>query len=329
MGYPIPAWQVVMDGRDLTERMRPRLIDLTLTEARGKEADQLDLRIHDNDGRIALPARGVEIHAAIGWQDSGLIDKGIFVVDEVEYSGSPDIITIRARAADLTQPMRRRRERSWHGSTVGAILGDIAAEHGLKASIDGALAGIAISHFDQTGESDANIITRLAERYDAVGTVKAKTLVFKPIGNGVTASGIILPDARIVRADGDQHRYSAIDRDGDYSGVQAGWTDKSGASRQVVTVGSAKNAKQLKTTYNNEAEAREHATAEQNRIKRGAAKFDYTLALGRPDLYPEQRITITGFKPEIDNAKWLIKKVTHTITGSGGYITALEMETAV
>lgn len=29
--YPIPAWQVVMDGTDITERLAPRLLDLSLT----------------------------------------------------------------------------------------------------------------------------------------------------------------------------------------------------------------------------------------------------------------------------------------------------------
>ncbi len=29
MNYPIPQWRVVLDGVDLTERIAPRLLDLT------------------------------------------------------------------------------------------------------------------------------------------------------------------------------------------------------------------------------------------------------------------------------------------------------------
>ncbi len=54
MSYPIPQWPVVLDGTDLTARISPRLLDLTLTECRDSEADQLDLRIHDHDGKMAL-----------------------------------------------------------------------------------------------------------------------------------------------------------------------------------------------------------------------------------------------------------------------------------
>ena len=44
--HPIPAFRVALNGRDLTARIAPRLLDLTLTEQRGDEADQLDIRIH-------------------------------------------------------------------------------------------------------------------------------------------------------------------------------------------------------------------------------------------------------------------------------------------
>lgn len=83
MSYPIPKRRVVLDGADLTE-------------CRGGEADQLDLRIHYHDGKMALSKRTVLLAVALGWKATGLIDEGTFIVDEVEYSGSPDIITARA-----------------------------------------------------------------------------------------------------------------------------------------------------------------------------------------------------------------------------------------
>jgi len=203
--YPIPAWRVVLDGKDLTDRLAPRLLDLSLTESRGDEADQVDLRVHDHDGMLALPRRGVTLQVAIGFEGSGLFDKGTFNVDDVEHSGSPDIITIRARSADLTGAVRRRRERSWHDTTLGDILGAIAGEHSLRPAIAADLASIAVPHLDQANESDINLLTRLGRRFDAVATVKAGALIFAPIGAGTTASGQPLPGVQITRASGDQH----------------------------------------------------------------------------------------------------------------------------
>jgi phage protein D len=325
--YPIPDWRVTLDGHDLTGRIAPRLLDLTLTESRGGEADQLDLRIHDHDGRMALPKRAVELSVAIGWRDGGLIDKGVFRVDEVEHSGAPDVITIRARSADLTQPMRSRRERSWHGVTLGTVLRALAGEHQLQAKIAPLLADISIAHLDQAGESDVNLLTRLGERYDAIATVKAGKLLFMPIGAGTSVGGVALPEPTLTRAEGDQHRYSVADRDR-YSGVRAYWTDKAGANRKSILVGDSGNAKRLRDSYSNESEAREQAQAEWGRIQRGVAALSYTLALGRADLYPEQKLRVMGFgKPEIDEGRWLVAQARHAISGAGGFTTALELET--
>lgn len=325
--YPVPAWRVVLDGQDLTERLAPRLLDLTLTEARGDEADQLDLRIHDHDGRIALPARGVTLELALGWQGHGLFNKGTFIVDDVEHSGAPDIITVRARSADLTGALRSRRERSWHDTTLGQVLDAIASEHGLKSAVAPALAAVRLPHLDQANESDANLLTRLGKRFDAVATVKAGTLIFAPVGAGKTAGGAPLPQVEITRASGDQHRYALVDRES-YSGVRAYWADRTAARRKSVLVGTEGNEKRLQATYASEAEARQHATAERQRLARGAATFSLSLALGRPEVYPEQKASVRGFKPEIDGTQWLVAKVTHTISGSSGFSTAMEMERA-
>ncbi|MFA8631438.1 phage late control D family protein [Xanthomonas campestris pv. campestris] len=316
MSYPIPQWRVVLDGTDLTERIAPRLLDLTLTECRGGEADQLDLRIHDHDGKMALPKRGVRLAVALGWKDTGLVDKGTFIVDEVEYSGAPDIITVRARSADLTADMRTRRERSWHNTTLGAVLNTLAGEHGLTPRVAEALARTKLSHLDQANESDMNLLTRLGQRFDAVATVKAGALLFAPIGAGTTASGKPLPTVTLTRRDGDQHRYSVADRDA-YTGVRASWVDKGKARRQSVLVGTDDNAKRLRESYADEATARQHAHAELERVKRGLAKFEHTLAIGRAEIFPEQIIAVVGFKPEIDAQTWLIAKAAHTIDVSG------------
>lgn len=100
------------------------------------------------------------------------------------------------------------------------------------------------------------------------------------------------------------------------------------ARLQSVLVGKDDNAKRLRESYANEATARQHAHAELERVKRGLAKFDYTLAIGRADLFPEQIVTVSGFKPEIDGQRWLIAKTTHSVNGSSGFTTSLELESS-
>lgn len=322
---PIPQWRATLDGVDITDRIAPRLLDLSLTESRGDEADQVDLRLHDHDGRLALPRRGVTLALAFGWADSGMVNKGTFVVDEAEHSGPPDIITIRARSADLTHSIRTRRERSWHDTTLGTVLRALAGEHSLKAAIAPALDSVALPHLDQSNESDVNLLTRLGKRFDAVATIKAGTLIFKPIDGTTAGDALSLPVQKLTRASGDSHRYAVVDRDA-VTGVRAYWGDRGAARRKAVLVGTDKNEKKLQATYASESEARQHATAELRRLARGTATLSFKLALGRADLYPGQTVNVSGIKPEIDGPDWLVVKATHTIDGGAGFTTSLELE---
>ena len=94
-------------------RLRLSLLSLTLTEGRANQADQLDILLSDHDGQLAIPSKEAEISLELRWDGAQLIDKGTFVVDESEHSGAPDIITIRARAADLGGEIRKRTEKQF------------------------------------------------------------------------------------------------------------------------------------------------------------------------------------------------------------------------
>jgi phage protein D len=117
------------------------------------------------------------------------------------------MLNIRARSADLRKGFKTKRERSWSNTTLGTVLGDIALGNGLGASITNALAGLPILQLDQANESDANLISRIGEEFDAVVTVKAGCLLCLPAGGGKTANGAELPLITLPRADGDHDRY--------------------------------------------------------------------------------------------------------------------------
>lgn len=234
--HPRPAYRLSVDGQDINTRLEGRLIQLTLTDNRGFEADQLDIALDDSDGRLALPSRGAEIRLAIGWDDAALIDKGSFTVDEIEHTGAPDQLTIRARSADLRSGLSTQRERSFHATTLGAIVQTIAAENDLVPMISPDLAAKTIEHLDQTNESSANLITRVASQFDAIATVKGGKLLFIHAGAGRSASGQALPAVSITRESGDSHRFSIADREA-YTHVRATWHDLDKAEKGEVIWG--------------------------------------------------------------------------------------------
>ncbi|WP_338862889.1 phage late control D family protein [Mycetohabitans rhizoxinica] len=324
--HPQPDYRISLDDRDLSCRLMPRLVSLCLSESRSDEADTIDLVLDDSKNDLAIPNRGARIKVAIGWVGEPLIDKGSFVVNEVEHSGSPDILTVRARSASMTSGMQERREKSWHRQTIGSIVRTIAARYALTPAVGDALAKTLIEHIDQTHESDMSFLTRLAKRYDAVMNVKDLHLLFMPIGSGHTASGKPLAVLELTRASGDSHRYHVSERE-NYAAVRAHYHVNGRAKRQSVIVGGQnnKNVKVLPEEYATQAEARAAAQAEFNRMQRSQATLSYTLAHGRAELFPEMPVTVSGFKPEIDETPWLVKQALHTI-GEAGFTTELELE---
>jgi len=324
--YPQPRWRVMLDGKDITNAIAPRLMSLTITSERGQAADQLDLTVSDHDGKLQLPRHGVTIDVSLGWDTTGLVDMGTFTVDEVEHSGAPDKVVVRARSAHMASTLRQKKTQSWQDVTLGDVVNELAGRNGIAPHVDAATAAKPVKHLDQTNESDFNLLTRLGKLYDTVATIKVGKMLVAPVGQGKTAGGKAIPSLTIVRRDGDQHRYHKADRDA-YTGVKAHWHDVGAADKKAVMAGSKDNAKTLRTTYATEDDAAEAVTSEYKRIQRGIATFEIQLARGRADVYPEMKARVSGFKPEIDATDWLVKRVEHAL-GDNAFTTRVECETA-
>ena len=260
----------------------------------------------------------------MGWKGEPLIDRGTYIIDEVEHSGAPDLMTIRARSADMRQGLPGKRTQSWDNLVLRDIITTVAKRHDLEPRISDALGGIRVGHIDQTDESDLHFLTRLAERYDAIATVKAGNLLFIHAGQATTASGTEIPPIDLYRQVGDRHRYVVTDRDA-FTGVLAYWNDTAHAERQEVIAGDTDNLKRLRPTYASEDDALAAAQSEMQRLERGGAEFTLDLAEGRPDLYPETPVRLIGWKREVEETAWLITEVRHDLSDRA-LTSSVEME---
>lgn len=359
-GVLTPDFMLMLDSKDITGNISNRLMSLTMTDNRGFEADQLDIELDDADGLVELPLRGAVLTLYLGWKGFALMGKGSFTVDEVEHHGAPDTVTIRARSADFRGTLNSRREESWHDKTLGEIVAAIATRNKLTSSVIQELARIKIPHIDQSQESDAKFLTRLAERNGGEVSVKAGKLLFLRAGRGVTTSGKAIPQVTITRSDGDRHQFSIADR-GAYTGVTAKWlhtkdpkpkkvkikrkpkeqhlralqhpkaktkkkeTKTPEAREGEYMVGEDDSVFALTTIYATKAQAMRAAQAKWDKLQRGVAEFSIRLATGRADLYPETPVQVSGFKRVIDEQSWTITKVMHSLSNSG-FTTSLELE---
>jgi uncharacterized protein len=340
-----PTYTITIDNKDITSNFDKRLISMQITDNRGLDADTISIELDDSDGKLELPKRGVQISVSLGWVNDNVILQNIFTIDECEHSGTPDVLSIRGKSANLRDSLNEKREKSYSDTTLGSITKEIAKRHNLLYKIDKSIEHEHIAHIDQTNESDASFLTRLYNDFNAAVTLKNGMLIIFKKGLAKTVNGQDIPTTTITRKLGDQHRFAIADRNA-YTGVKAYWIDyrqqqkqQTKATRKTknknnqtnkdengVLVGADGNVKILRHTYASKQNAYRAARNEWYKLQRGASQFSINLAEGRPDIYPEMPASVEGFKKEIDSTLWTITRCTHSLDTNSGYTTYVELE---
>lgn len=328
-----PAYEILAGQADVTAAIRDRLLSLTLTDEAGYQSDSLEIRLDDRDGKIKLPRRGVTLDVRLGYlplQGSvretdrmELRPMGLFTVDEVEVQGPPATLIVRARSADLREELKGQKTRSWTDTTLREVVAAVAADHGLSLRMPLPPPTIHLPHLDQSNESDLNLLTRLARRWDYVFKLSGKRLVFVPAGHGLAASGELVEAVTIHREQVKDYRAVLADRER-YRSVVAYWQDQEAGKRISERAGEGKPAFVLRHTYPDAGQARSAAQSRLAQLARGRSTVSLSLANGDPTPRAQSPVTLTGFRSGVDG-EWVAKRVVHKYA-SGGYGTFLEVE---
>ncbi len=172
-----PHFQLIANDKDVTDTLKTRLTELIVTENSQTQADSLVLTLANSEPIIKPPEPGSQLNVAIGYQETGLIAKGSYTLDELELSGPPHSMTLIARSADFTENLKIPKMRSFDNIILGQLLGQIAKEQKYDSQIDNTLAKYHFEHIDQTNESDMHLLTRLTKPIEALFCIKHKTLI--------------------------------------------------------------------------------------------------------------------------------------------------------
>lgn len=333
-----PTFRITANDEDITVALRERFVSLRLTDKAGIESDELSLTLadHDPNAPIALPPTGAELKVWLGYDDQA-DEMGAFIVDSLEMSWPPNQLKIVAKAAPMAvsqsgegsqRPMlQTKKTRSWEaGTTLGDMVRTIASEHSLEPAIQDVMAGIGLSHIDQTDESDMSLLTRLAHQYD--GIIKpggGRLLLAQRAASqsaGGAAGGEPLPTVAITPGMISRGRMKLAKR-GAAGKVVARWRDTDAAATLEISAGEGEPVQRLQTVYPDEAAARAAARSELRRGQRGEQTLDLTLP-GNTALMAEGRLALSGFREGADG-EWLITEVQHRL-GHGGFSSQVKGE---
>lgn len=321
-----PAFQVIADQKDITDLLRDRLLSIRTTDKPGLEADECEIHIDDRDGAVAFPRKGATLEISLGYEGEALTFVGKFKVDEIEVSGPPQSIAIRAKPANIAATMKSQKRHSWEGVNLADIVGDIARRNKLQPLCR---VEAAVPRADQINESDMHFITRLAKQHGATATVKDGKLIVATRGEGKSGSGKPLPSITLHRDDLASYSLTFPDR-ALFGEVQANYHNtKTGKLEEIVLpnpnapAGVQAPRHTERHVHPTKEAAKAAAESRQAALNRATMTGKLELMKGRADVGAEKWLELTGIKDEA-NGTYLIESVEQTFTKSA-WVTSINI----
>jgi hypothetical protein len=340
-----PTFRILADAHDMTAAVKDRLLEITVIDEAGIESDSVKLSLDDRrgeDGSVAqLPSIGTKLSVHMGYLETSIVNMGSYVVDEIEIRNPPRTLDVMAKAADMTNTFRSPKTRSWDDMddseplTLGKIVRVIAEEHGYIPKVDPELAAISYEHIDQTEESDMNLLTRLADKVDAIAKPVDGCLLLYDKSSVKSVSGVDVPIVTLSESQLIEwtYRYSArkpagrVSSDGGQDtptvtgGIKAYYWDFSKAERREVTVGK-EPFEVLRYVYSTKEDAERAAKSKKNTGDRLQGELYFSMP-GEPTLIAGGVLTLV-LRPGIPT-RWRMTRIEHRLNNAG-YVSRVECE---
>lgn len=318
-----PQARITVDGQPVAGFFMDRLISCQVTDKEGASSDTVAIVLNDWPN-AAIPRRGAIIRVWMGYSGA-LSFMGAFEAEEVELEILPYRMRITGKAAEMRGGKKSNKERHWDDTSVKDIVEQIAGEHGLTPKIDADVAGHVYEWIGQVGESDLHFLERLADRHDALFTIKDGNLVFAARGKGKSTAGepltpvVVTPDTLTTGS----CRVRLTER-GKYKKVKAKYPDRAAGKQAEVEAESdpeGEAAFQIDQPMADKAEAEKAARAKARELKRRKMSMQCRV-VGSPAIRAGAPVTLAGCHPAVDGTRFIIETATHEYSASG-YLTSI------
>jgi phage protein D len=174
-----PHFNIVYNKKNITSDITPYLVSINYKDATQGKSDEIQLEVSNVNG-IWLdewyPTMGDRLSVSMGY-DNELFSCGLFTIDEVEWVLSPDIVCMKAVAADITDAIRTKRSDQHEGKTLLQIARKVADRYGY--TIQGNIKDTGkIARVTQDMETDLGFLNNQAMIYGYLFSVRGKVMTF-------------------------------------------------------------------------------------------------------------------------------------------------------
>lgn len=323
-----PLFRLLYDSRDISADLMPYLLQVTYTDALSGESDDLQITLADRDHRWKgawFPDKCAALTLSIGYEGGTMVHCGTFQIDEIELSGPPDTVSIKALSAGVKQALRTNNSSAHEGVTLRAIAAGIASKHGLTLTGDGDALDRVYSRVTQRHEHDLAFLNRLGRAEGIVFKISGDKLVWHSQGSLDASKGLVT----IARAKETSFTFRAK-TESVYKSCQVSYHDP--ATKTLIshteTAEGVETGDTLKLVQRCENLEQARAKAKAALRNKNGRQVEGTISLpGNPLLCAGCAIVAQGFGA-VDGT-YQVTRAVHSLDRSGGYTTSLDLSTTM
>lgn len=313
---PQPQFVIEYDHRDITAAVTPYITSLIYTDKLQGESDEIEIEIEDAAGRWRagwFPEKGSRLSVQIGYAGEAPLPCGEFTIDEPEFKGPPDMVTLKGLAAGVTKEVRTGRSVGYDDQSLRDVVNQVAARHGF--TVVGEIGDLKHQRITQNDETDLAFLARLARSWGYVFSIKGQQLVFHELGALDRRPSVLVVPRSIMKEY--LLRPKAV---GVYRAVKVSYLDPATGKLHEHTVTAPGVTTGDTLTLKERAESLVHAEALGKAALRGSQGGSIE---GTIKLEGDRRI-VSGNNlelPDMDRLSGLyqIKEARHVYTRSGGW----------
>ena len=329
MNIATPKFTVLYNNKNITNDISKYMLSLTYSDKTEGESDEIEIELEDVDLRWQnswYPEKGAKLTVTIE-----SLKCGIFEIDEIQLSGAPDVVTIRAMATGVNNSLRTKKSDAHEGKTLKQIAQKVALKNNL--TIQGDIPEITFNRITQNKETDLAFLKRISKEYGILFSVRDSVITFTSIYDvekrnvsfSVDKSEIssyslkdkadgMIKEASVKSKSAKKNQAISVNVDFEKYKQEQGYTSDTPISKDTgVSHGRVENKQQAEA----KAKAIMHTSAT-NQMEGSIEMQGTTLAVAG------NNFNLTGFGKL--SGKYHIKSSSHKISKSSGYTLGLEIK---
>ena len=325
-----PRCILTINGTPVAGVFWERLVSVQVTDREGHRSDTIALTLEDGLPHATIPDDGDIIQCWLGYAPgvdaTGLEYMGRFKITDVDIKCLPYLLEIKGEAADMTAKLKEHKERHWDNKKVRDIVGQVATEAGLTAQVSGKVGDMVLPWWGQQNESGLHMLQELADRHNALFTIKDGKVLFAERGAGQSVGGAALPPLILTPSVIKQGTCTVSkQKRSKHKSVSAEYYDRDEAKRKRETEpGEDKSEAEftLRHAFSGKDEAKRAAKSRSKYLKREGERTAVEIE-GNPTAKAGRPMAYAGVRPGVDGTVYVIEEASHTFSKKG-YTTSLK-----